>query len=57
MNGDGTGSSWGFSHLANLPVSLSIGATLLVVLILLIVLRVVFADVRVSGSAGAGVGK
>lgn len=57
MNGDGTGSNWGFSHLANLPVSLSIGATLLVVLILLVILRVVFADVRVSGSAGAGVGK
>jgi hypothetical protein len=54
MNGDSTGSGWGFSHLANLPVSLSVGATLLVVLIILVILRVVFADVRVSGGVGVG---
>jgi hypothetical protein len=52
MNGDGTGSGWGLGHLANLPVTLTVGVTLLAVLIILIILRVVFGDIRVSGGVG-----
>lgn len=46
-NDNGT-SSWGLSHLSGLPVTVSFGATLLAVLLILIVLRVLFAEVRVG---------
>lgn len=50
MNGDGE-SSFGVSHLANLPITLTFGMVLLVVLIVLILLRVVFGEVSLSGGA------
>jgi hypothetical protein len=40
-------SGWGFSHLANHPIALTFGTVLLSVLILLVILRLIFADVRV----------
>lgn len=46
------GSSWGFSHLASMPITLTFGAVLLAVLIVLVLLRVVFGDIHVGGSAG-----
>ena len=50
MNGDGE-SSFGVGHLASTPITVTFGAVLLAVLILLIVLRLVFADVSVRGGA------
>ena len=41
-------SSWGFSHLASMPVTLSFGVVLFAVLVILIVLRVVFGEIRVG---------
>lgn len=52
MNGDGD-SSFGVSHLASAPITLTFGAVLVGVLLLLVILRVLFADVRVSGGARA----
>jgi len=46
MNDDG---NWGFSHLAGLPVTLTFGVTLLAVLVILIVLRLAFGQITVSG--------
>lgn len=46
---DGDDSNWGFAHLGSMPVTLTFGVTLLAVLVILIVLRVVFGQVSVSG--------
>ena len=50
-NDDGTDGAFGLTHLGNLPVTLTFGMVLLGVLILLIILRLVFADVRVGGGS------
>lgn len=42
-------SSWGFGHLSSLPVTLTFGVVLLAVLIILVVLRLAFGSVSVSG--------
>ena len=47
-NGDSAGGTFGISHLSGMPVTLTFGATLLAVLIILIILRVLFAEVRVG---------
>ena len=47
------GGSFGISHLAGLPITLSFGAVLLLVLVVLVVLRVIFGEIRVSGGARA----
>jgi hypothetical protein len=47
MNGDD--SNWGFGHLSALPVSLTFGVVLFAVLILLVVLRLAFGQISVSG--------
>ena len=52
MNGDGE-SGWGVSHLASMPITLTFGMVLLAVLVVLILLRVVFGEIRVSGGARA----
>jgi hypothetical protein len=44
MPGDGE-NSWGLGHLAGLPITLTFGMVLLGALILLIVLRLAFANV------------
>lgn len=46
-------SSFGFSHLSEMPITASFGLVLLGVLLLLVVLRLVFADVGVSVKGGA----
>lgn len=45
-------SGFGLSHLASTPITLSFGLVLLGVLLLLIVLRLVFGSLSVSGGAG-----
>ena len=52
MNGDGD-SGFGVSHLASTPITTTFAMVLLAVLVLLIVLRLVFADVGVSVRGGA----
>ncbi|HEV2317336.1 MAG TPA: hypothetical protein VGV89_07165 [Thermoplasmata archaeon] len=52
MNND-NGSSFGLSHLSSLPITTSFGFLLLGVLVLLLVLRLVFADISISGRGGA----
>ena len=47
MSDDGQ-SSFGITHLANHPITLTFGISLLAVLIILIVLRVVFGEIRVG---------
>lgn len=47
-NGDGT---FGVSHLSSMPITLTYGMLLLGVLLLLILLRVVFGSITVSGGA------
>lgn len=47
-NGDGT-SSWGVSHLGSMPITLTFGVSLLFVLIVLVLLRVLFGSISVSG--------
>lgn len=47
MNNDG--STWGLSHLSDMPITLSFGLVLVGVLVVLIVLRFLFADVTVRG--------
>lgn len=47
----GEDSSFGVSHLSNLPITLTFGGMLLVVLVVLILLRVVFGEITVSGGA------
>jgi hypothetical protein len=46
MDDDG---NWGVGHLGSMPVTLTFGVTLAVVLVLLIVLRVAFGQITVSG--------
>ena len=50
MNGDGE-SGFGLSHLSSTPITTTFGMVLLAVLVLLIVLRLVFADITVRGGA------
>lgn len=45
--------SWGVSHLSSLPITLTFGTVLLAVLVVLILLRVVFGEITVSGGAKA----
>lgn len=52
MNNDNT-SGFGLSHLSSLPITTTFGFLLIAVLILLLVLRLVFADISVSGRGGA----
>jgi hypothetical protein len=47
-----TQSGWGFSHLSDLPVTMSFGLVLAAVLVVLVLLRFFFADVRLSAGAG-----
>jgi hypothetical protein len=47
MNGDD--GNWGISHLGSMPVTLTFGVVLLAVLVGLIVLRMLFGQVTVSG--------
>lgn len=44
-------SGFGVSHLSETPITMSFGLVLLGVLLLLVVLRLVFADVSVRGGA------
>lgn len=50
MNGDGE-STFGVSHLSNLPITLTFGMVLVAVLIVLVLLRVVFGEISLSGGA------
>lgn len=43
---------WGITHLATMPITLSFGVVLAGVLVLLLVLRLFFGDIKVSGGAG-----
>lgn len=47
-----TENGFGFSHLSDLPITMSFGLVLLGVLVALVILRVMFADVRFSAGAG-----
>jgi hypothetical protein len=49
MDGD---SGFGVSHLSETPITMSFGLVLLGVLLLLVILRLVFADVKVTGGGG-----
>ena len=44
--------SFGISHLSDLPITMSFGLVLLAVLGVLVLLRILFADVRFSAGAG-----
>jgi hypothetical protein len=46
---DDDGGNWGFSHLSSMPVTLTFGVALAVVLVILIVLRLAFGQISVSG--------
>ena len=46
---DGDDSCWGIGHLSAMPITLTFGAALLAVLIVLVVLRVVFGEITVRG--------
>jgi hypothetical protein len=46
MDDDG---NWGISHLSGMPVTLTFGVVLLAVLIILIILRMAFGQISVSG--------
>lgn len=48
---NGQDSSFGVGHLSSAPITVTFGMVLLAVLVLLIVLRLVFADVSVRGGA------
>ena len=45
---DGDG-SWGVSHLGGMPITLTFGMVLLLVLVILVLLRVLFGSISVSG--------
>ena len=45
---DGDG-NWGFSHLGSMPITLTFGVSLLFVLVILVLLRVLFGSISVSG--------
>jgi len=46
MNDD---SNWGIGHLSAMPITLTFGAALLAVLVVLVILRVAFGSISVSG--------
>jgi hypothetical protein len=46
---DGDDGNWGISHLSGMPVTLTFGVVLLAVLIILVVLRMAFGQISVSG--------
>ena len=46
---DGADSGWGFGHLSSMPVTLTFGAALLAVLIVLVILHVAFGSISVQG--------
>jgi len=46
MDGD---SNWGIGHLSAMPVTLTFGVALLAVLVVLVILRVAFGSISVSG--------
>ena len=46
---NGDGSSWGVTHLSSMPITLTFGVSLLFVLIVLVLLRVLFGSISVSG--------
>lgn len=48
QDGEGT---FGVSHLSDLPITLSFGAVLILVLLLLVVLRIAFGSITVTGGA------
>jgi hypothetical protein len=50
--GDGQDSSWGLAHLSGMPITLSFGLVLFGALILLVILRVVFADASFAVRGG-----
>ena len=50
MDGDGEG-TFGVSHLSGMPITLGFGGLLLAVLVLLVILRLVFGSITVSGGA------
>jgi hypothetical protein len=53
MAGDNGTSTWGVSHLSNMPITVTFGVVLAVVLIVLILLRAVFGQITIGASAGA----
>ena len=46
---DGDDGNWGIGHLTGMPVTLTFGVVLLAVLVVLIVLRMAFGQVSVTG--------
>lgn len=49
-NGDGgDGGNWGISHLSAKPITLTFGIVLVAVLIILVILRMAFGRIAVSG--------
>jgi hypothetical protein len=44
-------SMFGLGHLAGMPITLTFGTVLVAALIVLIILRVAFGEIRVSGGA------
>lgn len=42
-------SSWGVSHLSGMPITLTFGIVLFTVLVVLVLLRVLFGSISVSG--------
>lgn len=42
-------SSWGIGHLSARPITLTFGAVLIAVLIILVILRVAFGEISVRG--------
>lgn len=46
MDGD---NSWGIGHLSAHPITLTFGAVLLAVLIILVILRIAFGEITVRG--------
>ena len=46
MDSDG---NWGISHLGNHPITLTFGISLLMVLVILVILRLAFGSITVSG--------
>lgn len=49
MASSDTSSGWGISHLSDLPITTSYGVVLLAVVVILILLRLFFADITVRG--------
>lgn len=47
--GDGSDGSWGFGHLSAHPITLTFGAVLLAVLVILVILRLAFGGITVRG--------